>query len=133
MNLISQILTIAFAVAFALQQSSAVRSFRDYVPVNNPHIKKYHKWGWCVAAVVVIGISPFNLHILINALWYWLVFDIDINKATGKGWDYVGSTAWYDKMLNKIFIHGDAGEAKAIFIVGANIVLNIICSGTYAG
>lgn len=130
MNWQSQIVTILFAFVFAMQQAPAVKAFRDYVPINNPYIKLYHRFGWILSALVIGYISPLNLHLLINCLWYWLVFDIVLNKATGKPFDYIGETAWIDKQLNKLSIEG---ADKALFIVAANIVLNIISSGVYAG
>lgn len=76
---------------------------------------------------------PIGLLTLIKGLWIWLVFDIALNKFTGEQWDYIGETAWLDRKLNALFPYGDGGEAKAFWLIGLILILNLAHYGKYAG
>jgi hypothetical protein len=129
----SQIATIVFSIGYAFQQAAAVKMFWDYLPINNPYVNKYHRGGAFVALAFIVGVSGFSWLIVLNCFWYWLAFDIALNKFTGRSWDYVGHTSKVDKWLHSLTLHDDAGEMKATFCVGAIIFLNIILSGKYIG
>jgi hypothetical protein len=122
---VSQLLTILIAVAFAWQQSSAVKMFRDYVPVNNPHIGKYHKAG---AIVAVLFCFDSSLLFFAHLLEYWVVFDIALNLFTGMKWHYVGETSKVDRWMRNNEVK--AWE-KVVICLGLILIFNLAHYGYY--
>jgi hypothetical protein len=124
---VSQLLTILIAVAFAWQQSSAVKMFRDYVSVNNPYIGKYHKAGAIVAVLFCFDLS---LLFLAHLLCYWIAFDIALNLFTGKKWSYIGETSVVDKWMKRYEV--EMWE-KVVICAGLILILNLAHYGIYLG
>jgi hypothetical protein len=130
--ILPQLGMMIFAILFAWQQSSAIKLFIDYVPKGDGrNMKNYHKAGGALALVVAVFISLFAHSTFVTTLLaclilYWLVFDIALNLMLDKPWDYIGETAMTDKMLHKMFPHGDAGEVKLASLLFLTIVVNII-------
>jgi hypothetical protein len=132
---ILQFVMIVYAIASARQEKDVVQAFLDYVPIGNKYSKGFHNSGafmtTCMAAVISLvttDIVTVAISFFLSLLWYWIVFDIALNKYTGKNWDYIGQTAKLDKALNQMFPHGDGGEVKAIACLVFIILLNLLHS-----
>lgn len=128
--LLHQLLTIAFAIACAYLNKWPVIMFRKTGAVKQME-RQFHAGNAAVKILFAFTAyyhSDMVVFFFILLLIQWVVFDIFLNLFTGKPWDYVGKTAWMDRMLQKL---GNAGEAKAIIVVGIVVVLNIIIHGKY--
>lgn len=131
--ILSQVVIIAYAIASALHHAPAVTAFREYVPTPNPYERPFHRWAGAQATVVAVSISLGLLSYqslvwcivsgVLSFLWYWLLFDIVLNKSTGKSWDYLGGGSELDRMLKRNF-GSNAGQIKAVCIVVVIILLN---------
>jgi hypothetical protein len=139
--LLFQGLFLLFSFGFAYFQAPVIREMIDYVPINNPYVKKFHRRGFLIAfyigllfalgffcVVVVkqlqaIGTLPIGLSF---AAIYWLVFDMTIGHFVHGDVFYIGNSADTDIWLNKHFPHGDGGEVKAAACITAIIGLNIL-------
>lgn len=121
--LILHLLMIAYAVCSALHESSVVRGARAYWPVNNPYEKPFHKWGAAMTVIFSLSLIHYGWQYpLLSLLWYWLLFDIVLNKRTSKRWDYVGETAFIDRLLHRL--PGNPALIKSILCALAILVIH---------
>lgn len=124
-----QLLTVAFAIALAWLNKWPVRLMRWYgMPLKKSEME-FHaanaavKVLWAVAIIISSNSvklkwsNSTTLEILLLLIIQWLVFDPALNLFTGKRWDYLGQTAWLDKLVKN-------GKVKAVALVVVIIALN---------
>jgi hypothetical protein len=91
-------------------------------------IQRWHRDGVALNALIIVPIvylrPELSLIILYTILIRLSVFDLAFNKWAGLDYKFLGSTAWADKIFNKIF--GDYGAVKkSIFFFIVLIILNV--------
>jgi hypothetical protein len=139
--LIFEGLFLLFAFGFAYFQVPVIKDMRDYVPINNPYVKSFHRRGFLIAFYVgallsfgFMGVAVIHHLNILGAIplavsfisIYWLVFDITIGHFVHGDLFFIGNSAGTDIWLNKHFPHGDGGEVKAAACLTAIIGLNIL-------
>jgi hypothetical protein len=97
--------------------------------ITNSRIDRWHRDGVALNLLVIVPIvylrPELSWIILYTALIRLAVFDLAFNKWAGLDYRYLGSTAWTDKMLIKIF--GTNGAVKkSIFFFVLLVILNIL-------
>lgn len=133
---ILQATTILFAIAAAYLNQIPVEKM-IYAGASINEGKKFHAANSMVkiiySASVCLSFYPpgyrFGFFFVILSLIQWFVFDIALNVFLSKRWDYIGRTAWIDKVLNAVF-GSVAGKVKAIICIAAIITLNIFFKTT---
>lgn len=127
------ILSIFFTVAFGFRNSHQFhemvnRLTGDFSKVTY-HSRTWHKYQALVQGVffVTLGIASHNVWIpLICAALFWLIFDIIVNtQGLNQKWNYVGKTAWIDRMYQKLPWPGMAMIISKIVVLAGFIYLYI--------
>ena len=133
--IISQLLMIIYALFSAWHHAPAVNAMREYAPTPNIYEDPFHFWsaGQVTIVAICISLGILSYHPLLwcivsgflSVAWYWLLFDIVLNKGTGKSWDYLGNDATLDRFLKKRF-GKTGGEVKAVCLVVIILIVNVL-------
>ena len=130
---IDQLLFVLITFFSAKEEKYGTWAFREYAAPGTMQSKLYHSWG--IKTIITIGIVSafafktgflsFVLLGFLNALIYWLLFDIWYAMGIKQKWYYLGNEASTDKGLKKYF-GKNAGKNKAYLCIIIIAVLNIL-------
>lgn len=104
-------LTILFAILSALYDKG--KRFTDHKP-------RFIFRAIVVGLISLIGGGNFFINLLENTFIFYIIFDYLLNILEGRKWDYLGTTAQWDKIRVEI------QETIPYFDVGTKIILLII-------
>lgn len=127
--MILQVVTALFAIALAWANEWPVKLMRDYW-ADGSHTKQersFHAANAAVKALWGLTLAYACYGLSVTALWFaailglilWFVFDIALNLFTGQKWDYLGQTAWLDKVVKN-------GRVKAVVVIVLIAALNYV-------
>ena len=88
------ILTILFTLLSAYYDAVELKTgryFKDHTP----------RALFRVLVLFIISVL-FNTHILILLSVFYLIFDISLNLMRGLPWNFIGNTAWADRLFSNI-------------------------------
>jgi hypothetical protein len=128
-----QLMTFLFAVCLAWFQKFSVNKMIDH-GASIKEEKQFHfasgliKFIWIFRYAFIAGTSFWLSGLLVFVLLganLWLVFDIALNKFTGKVTFYVGNTAKLDKWQRK-HLGRYAGQIKAGVCLAVIVLLNVL-------
>lgn len=129
---IVQAISILFAFGLARHDAPAVLNFEDkgVDPLQMAKFHRYNNWtkfAFCLLAAATGFPDVLNIGFagLLSFLWIYLVFDIALNKARGKSWDYIGSNDADGRRWIKWF-GNNAGEIKALILFGLIAGVNVL-------
>jgi hypothetical protein len=128
-----QILSALFAFLLAFLNEVPVRKMVDF-GASRKEEKRFHRANFLVklafAAIVSYLWGGFDYTAIIALFTFgiiqWMVFDCALGHFIHQDWFYIGSTAWIDKKLNGMFMHGEAGEVKAGLCFVAIVIINVL-------
>jgi hypothetical protein len=133
-----QFIMVLVAFISAKEEVYATHPYRMNVAPKGEASRLYHKWGFLYTALVCIIVACLafiwtsellivGALIVLNSLWYWLLFDILYAKFIGQPWYYLGAESGVDRMAKSIFGSKRGGVTKAIVVAALILAINIIC------
>lgn len=141
-NILIQAAFIIFTIVFAHFQIPIIKAFRDYVPINNPYNKAFHKRS--VPVVGIVGLLLIVIYVLSSQIanpvvivvraalfiplfvaWYKIVFDGYIGAAVYKDFFYLGDSSSQDRWIKETFQFTGPGEAKCIICLIVILAVNV--------
>jgi hypothetical protein len=105
-----QAITILYSIYIAYLNEVPVQKM-IYAGASISEEKRFHSANAIVkiiySAAIALSLSGFTVQAIIFFFAFgfiqWLVFDIALNLFLHKTWDYLGDTAWIDKILSTWF------------------------------